>query len=158
MSGRPTDPVARFWRKVNQRGTVVKPELGPCWQWLGVPHRGGYGRHSPGPGVMMYAHRYSYVLLVGPVPDGLQLDHLCRNRMCVRPDHLEPVTAKENVARGEAPTAIHGRKTSCDAGHPLTGDNLHVYTIRSSGTVGRRCRACGAERAREYRARRAVAA
>lgn len=158
MSGRPTDPVARFWRKVNTNGPEMKRDLGPCWQWLGKPHKSGYGRHSPATGAIVYAHRYSYTLLVGPVPEDLQLDHLCRNTMCVRPDHLDPVTQRENIARSEAATAINGRKTHCDAGHPLVGDNLHVYLIRATGTLGRRCRACGAERAREYRARRAVAA
>jgi len=156
VSGKPTDPVARFWRKVDKNGPI-NLDLGPCWQWLGKPHRSGYGRHKAADGVV-YAHRFSYELNVGPIPEDLQIDHLCRNTMCVRPDHLESVTGKENVLRSDAPTAIHARKTLCDAGHPLSGDNLHVYKIRATGTFGRRCRACGAERAREYRARRAVAA
>jgi len=158
VSGKPTDPVARFWRKVDKNGPVLNLDLGPCWRWLGKPHKSGYGRHSPAPGTIAYAHRFAYALLVGPIAEDLQLDHLCRNTMCVRPTHLEAVTQRVNNARSMSVCATNGRKLHCDAGHPLTGDNVRAYTILSTGTVGRRCRACDAKRAREYRARRAVAA
>lgn len=158
MSGKATDPVARFWRKVNTDGPVVKAELGRCWQWLGVPHRSGYGRHSPAPGAIVYAHRFSYELLVGTIPGDLQIDHLCRNTMCVRPEHLEAVTQRTNLLRGVNPPAMNYRKTHCPEGHPLAGNNLYVYTIRSTGTRGRRCRACNTAAARTYRRQRAAVA
>ncbi len=156
MSGKPTDPVVRFWRRVNKDGPV-HPDLGPCWQWLGKPHRSGYGRHKAADGVV-YAHRFSYELNVGPIPSDLQLDHLCRNTMCVRPDHLEAVTQRVNHERSMSVCAVNGRKTHCPAGHALSGENVHVYTIRATGTLGRRCRTCSAEHARNYRNRSAVAA
>ena len=75
-----------------------RPDLGPCWRWTGTRDRSGYGQmkyqgRRPG------AHRVSYELFVGPVPEGLELDHLCRSPECVRPDHLEPVTHAENMRR-----------------------------------------------------------
>jgi len=88
-------------------------------------------------------------MLVGPIPAGLQLDHLCRNRACVRPDHLEPVRSRENTLRGFGPSAINARKTVCAHGHPFDEAN----TGRSPN--GRRfCRECGRIRARAYQARR----
>ena len=108
-----------------------------CWIWQGV-RVGGYGQiGKENNGGMVYAHRAAYELIVGPIPDGLTLDHLCRNRACINPDHLEPVTMKENVLRGMSPTAINARKTHCNNGHPLDGDNL---SLRKDG--GRICLAC----------------
>lgn len=89
-----TDDSARFWAKVDKRG----PD--DCWLWLAnktAPN--GHGRFSTG-GSMVMAHRFAYELLVGPIPDGLVIDHLCRVRLCVNPKHLEPVTAVENIKRG----------------------------------------------------------
>lgn len=81
-------------------------------------------------------HRAVYWILRGPIPDGMTLDHLCRNRACINPDHLEPVTAAENSRRGEAPSAINSRKTHCPKGHPYASDNLRIW-------VGKRhCLAC----------------
>ncbi|MFE0326316.1 HNH endonuclease [Streptomyces sp. NPDC058960] len=83
-------------------------------------------------------------MLVGPIPDGMQLDHLCRERRSVRPDHLEPVTLVQNVMRGESPTAVNARKTHCRRGHGLDGDNLYVKPD------GRRvCVTCRRERDRD---------
>jgi len=150
-----TDPITRFWRRTNKAGPV-HPTLGPCWQWRGAPHRSGYGRHKGAEGVV-YAHRFAYALLVGPIPDGLQIDHLCRNTMCVRPEHLEAVTQKTNMNRGVGPAGHNHRKTRCPRDHPLSGDNLYSFVVKKTGTMGRRCRICAAavnQRHRERVARR----
>lgn len=84
------DDERRFWSKVDASGD--------CWLWTGAPHL-GYGRFSRGRSGATYAHRVAYELLVGPIPDGLTLDHLCWNTLCVNPDHLEPVTRAENTRR-----------------------------------------------------------
>lgn len=89
------------------------------------------------------AHRVVYEELVGPIPDGLMLDHLCRVRHCVNPEHLEPVTNRENVLRGEGHSAKAARATHCLKGHPYAGENLRIL---SNGW--RRCRACHRERER----------
>ncbi len=104
--------------------------------------RGGYGLawHK---GHNNLAHRRVYELLRGPIPEGLTLDHLCRERSCVNPDHLEPVTFRENIRRGQSPPGINSRMTHCKNGHPLSGDNIRIET---SG--GRRCRTCDNERCR----------
>jgi HNH endonuclease len=95
-----TPPSERFWAKINKGGPIPehRSDLGPCWLWTAATNY-GYGvfridRRS------IYAHRYAYELLVGPIPDGLQLDHLCRVPPCVNPTHLEPVTHRENILRG----------------------------------------------------------
>ena len=101
-----------------------------CWLWQGPLTNAGYGRMSwtafgrkEGG-----AHRVSYVAHRGPIPAGLQLDHLCRNRACVRPDHLEPVTNRVNILRGESPSARAARATHCVHGHEFTPENTKVKT------------------------------
>jgi hypothetical protein len=89
------------------------------------------------------AHRAAYTLLVAPIPDGLTIDHLCRNTSCVNPAHLEPVTQRENGLRGTSPAAVNARKVECVNGHPLSGDNLHIGTDGS-----RRCRICNRNKGR----------
>lgn len=106
-----------------------------CWTWNGSRTSNGYGRVRRVQ-KLWSVHRYVYELLLGPVPEGLVLDHLCRNRACCNPAHLEPVTFRENVLRGEGPAALHARKTHCLRGHALTAENL------IPGRGYRQCRIC----------------
>jgi hypothetical protein len=138
----PQDAETRFWSKVDASGV--------CWEWTAAKLPYGYGffwyidR-------MVRAHRWAYEDLVGPIPNGLTLDHLCRNPPCVNPDHLEPVTAEENISRSKSYLrgAAHQRaKTHCPSGHPLLGDNL--YTTPDNK---RRCRVCRRESLRRSRAK-----
>lgn len=99
-----------------------------------------------------YVHRAFYEWFVGPIPEGFQLDHLCRRAACVNPGHLEAVTQRENVARGMSPGAKAVRTNRCHQGHDLT----EVAYFRPDGR-GRQCRECKRERDREYRERKAVA-
>lgn len=139
------DDVRRFWSKVNKDGPVPerRPDLGPCWLWLGHCDDRGYGRfdyerrHG-------HAHRFSYRLAFGDLPTDTyreELDHLCRVPACVRPTHLEWVTRRANVLRGESFAAQHARKTHCPQGH--------AYDF--TDTYGRRrCRTCKREQARRW--------
>ena len=126
-----SDPsaVARFWAKVDRTGD--------CWTWTAALRRpGGYGQFWAA-GRMVGAHRFAFTLLVGPIPAGLELDHLCRNHACVNPEHLEPVTQAVNLLRGVGFCAANARRTECPQGHPLSGANLYV---RPDGR--RKCREC----------------
>lgn len=133
----------RFWQKViiscahSHNGTN-------CWEWTAGIVK-GYGRFwSYRFGYEMQAHRWAWAFLVGPIPDGLQLDHLCRNRICVNPDHLEPVTNQINCLRGESIHAVNARKAFCKRGHPLFGENLRIK-------AGMRiCRTCVRDMNRMY--------
>mgnify|MGYP001562260252 FL=1 len=126
-----------------------------CWEWTGAFRRNGYGRYGGQPSVL--AHRAVYEALVGPIPEGMQLDHLCKNRSCVNPAHLEPVTPKENILRGAGFAAQNAQMTHCIHGHEFTEANTY---IRANGA--RTCRTCmreihwPAHRARQ-RAKRAMA-
>ncbi len=127
----------RFWGKVVEKGT--------CWEWTGGRNQHGYGRHRIGgrAGRKLSAHRLAYAEMVSEIPEGLDFDHLCRNRSCVNPAHLEPVSTRENVLRSTNFIARRAAQTHCLRGHPLSGTNLLVC---SDG--GRRCRACKSLRSR----------
>lgn len=108
-----------------------------CWEWHGARDKYGYGQ-AWWNGGRVKAHRLVYELLVADIADGLQIDHLCRNRCCVNPQHLEPVTRRVNIQRGESPAGQHSRATHCPQGHPYHGDNLYVRPSNN----GRECRTC----------------
>ena len=120
------------------RSKVGVCEVTGCWLWKAQISSTGYGVYRSKP-----SHRFAYTALVGEIPDGLQIDHLCRNRACCNPGHLEPVTCRENLLRGETLAAANAAKTHCPAGHPYAGDNLKIKR------GGRCCREC--ERARSRR-------
>jgi hypothetical protein len=127
----------RFWRSV-----VASPS--GCWMWAGATTRGGYGHLGMGRRNQR-AGRLAYLRLVGPIPGGLQIDHLCRVRLCVRPDHLETVTPLTNMRRSNAGAAVAASnrrriKAACVHGHPFTPENTITYSD------GRRCQTCRRER------------
>lgn len=137
----------RFWEKVNKDGPIPehRPDLGPCWVWMDAPMPNGYGRifvSKTPTRIETYAHRLSYQLLVGPIPDGLTIDHLCRNRMCVNPDHLEPVTHQVNFFRGMHPSSIVSRSDFCSKGHERTEANVYVTPAGY-----KQCRVCNRQHA-----------
>jgi hypothetical protein len=138
---RPLPEVERLarHRRINDNG---------CWEWTGATNGVGYGvvtvRNR-----RLYVHRLSYMLAVGPIPDGLIIDHLCRNTLCFNPDHLEAVTYAENTQR----SPLIGQKTTCKMNHSFTTANTYI-----SPAGARRCRECARQRERLYRTRRAVSA
>lgn len=147
----------KFWANIDRRG----PD--ECWHWKrGVHH--GYG-HTAFKKKRIMAHRATYHLLIGPIPEGTELDHVCHNRdadcvggddcphrSCVNPWHLEPVDHSENVKRGR--TGAHNAvKTHCPKGHPYSGENLYEHV--RNGLIERKCRACAAETRRRYWDRKA---
>ena len=109
-----------------------------CIDWTASVNNKGYATFTVAPGRTVVAHRYAYEVHVGPIPAGMVLDHLCRNRACVNPDHMEPVTQSENLLRAVGMGRANARKTHCPAGHPYSGDNLYLAPSRPN----RMCRTC----------------
>ncbi len=137
----------RFWNKVNKWGPINthRPDLGPCWLWLGGTVKGGYGRFWDGERDVM-AHRFGYEIFKGKFPAELTSDHLCRVTGCVRWDHIEPVTLVVNIARSDGITAKNTRKTKCSRGHEFS-KSPHMGKWRHCGTCQNKWR-------RDKRARR----
>jgi hypothetical protein len=112
---------------------------GACFVFTGAKQSRGYGSIGINGKKTALVHRVIYEHYIGPIPDGLTIDHLCRNRLCCNPEHLEAVSNKTNILRGEGPTAKNRRKTHCKRGHLLAGDNL----VKRALMVGKRdCREC----------------
>lgn len=138
MSKPPSPVMVRLLSKTDRSGD--------CWIWTGATNGVGYGRMSMPPKSYAYAHRVWFEQLRGPIPAGLQLDHLCRNRLCCNPDHLEPVTNAENTRRGKI-SALRPKPTHCKHQHEYARDGY--IDIRGK----QRCRKCQAARQRAYRER-----
>lgn len=133
--------IQRFFSKVEKTEN--------CWIWKGCIDN-GYGRFALTHDKLVMAHRFSYELFRGEIPKGLQIDHLCRNRACVNPDHLEAVTSKVNQLRGFSPLAINAQKTHCPKGHELKATNLDKSQLKRGQ---RYCRLCSNLANREWHQR-----
>lgn len=137
----------RFWVKVDKTGC--------CWRWTASLDAGEHGQFNlgttaDGKKLIRRAHRISYTWLVGPIPDGLVLDHLCRHRECVNPKHLQPVTHWENIMRGVGPSPVNAAKPKCKYDHEFTPENTWI----NPKTGWRQCRTCFRRRGDEVRAKR----
>ncbi len=143
------------WVRTLERVTV---DGHGCWIFRGCHDRAGYGRVTVGVGIVNSTHRIVYEAFVGPIPDGLHIDHLCRVPACCNPLHLEAVTPGENTRRGCAPIvakAIHRRKTHCVNGHFY--DQANTYVVTDDGYRCRQCRLCHRLRERARKARNRAA-
>lgn len=138
LTGMSVDARFMFWVDASGSG---------CWTWTGRIKPNGYGVFKIGEN-NVYAHRYAYELFVGPIPAELVIDHLCRNRLCVRPDHLEPVTDRENILRGRGIGVRNSERTHCLHGHVFAEGNL----VPSKNY--RSCLACQRRYSREWSRRR----
>jgi hypothetical protein len=127
--------ISNFWSKVT--------ESGDCLEWNGVIDRHGYGRYNK-----QLAHRFAYQYITEDLDNNLQIDHLCRNRRCVNPEHMEQVTSKENTLRGTGITANFAKTTHCPQGHIYDEANTY-YTPSGSRT----CRACNRYSVKRYKER-----
>ncbi|HUA14328.1 MAG TPA: HNH endonuclease signature motif containing protein [Verrucomicrobiae bacterium] len=132
-----------------QQNCRIDSETG-CWIWQPRKNEDGYGVMR-WKGKRFKAHRLAYMAFVSDIPENFEVDHLCRNRACVNPTHLEVVTHKENVLRSENFTAHHAKKANCPKGHPYAGQNLFFERGR------RRCRICRRAKDRAYYAKLKVA-
>jgi|SRR5882724_8773276 len=130
----------RFWSKV-LKDCWLYPS--GCWIWVGQQTEAGYGNFRYRR-KRNYAHRISYRIAKGPIPKDMEIDHLCRVTSCVNPDHLEAVTHRENMLRGNTPAARNAAKTHCPDGHPLSGENLYIRKGK------RGCLTCRRKQSREH--------
>lgn len=148
-AGRPSGtPEERFWQMA-----IPGDSPDDCWGWRGKLHHLGYA-HLAVDGAQRPAHRFSYEMVHGPVPPELHIDHLCRNRGCTNPAHLEAVPPRVNILRGIGRGALNAIKTHCPQGHPY--DEMNTYTLPSRPNA-RYCRACATQRKLERRARQRAA-
>jgi len=134
----------RFLNKVD------KKENG-CWMWTSSGSPNGYGKFHFN-GKYQWAHRVSYMLFKGEIPEGMTIDHICMNKRCVNPDHLRVMTLAENILISNGITAQHKRKTHCPKGHEYTPENTILK--KQSNSIGRWCRQCSIEYFRELRRKR----
>ena len=140
----------RFWLKVRRAA-------GDCWMWTASTNSGygQFGMWKEGR-VVLRAHRVAFKAAGGVMVPGMTLDHLCRNRACCNPMHLEQVSRAENVMRGIGPAAMNARKTHCKNGHPFNDENTS-HIVAASGNPGRDCRVCHRDRERaRYRRRHGI--
>ena len=128
----------RFWGKVNKNAP------NGCWEWTAGLFGNGYG-HFWTSVRWVGAHRWAYEALVGPIPEGLELDHLCSNRKCVNPAHLEPVTHKENTLRGEGLAAQNAKKQAC----PKCGSPYVIVGVKTQERVCKKCHLANSRRRQE---------
>lgn len=136
---KPVSPAERFWAKVNYDGPMWAEGGTRCWEWTAATKHNGYGVFTLRSGVKRLAHRFAFEEHIqGSIPEGLQIDHLCRNVVCVNPLHLEMVTPRENTLRSESTSARHARQTHCVHGHLFDEANTYV----SPNGRQRSCRAC----------------
>jgi len=128
--------IERFWNKVRKTDQ--------CWNWIASVDGKGYGQFNLSR-KMVSVHRISYILAKGSIPKELELDHLCRNKICVNPNHLETVTHRENLLRGKSPSALNAKKTHCIRGHEFTPEN----TYRKKNNR-KNCKICHKEYGKKY--------
>lgn len=140
----------RGWTDAQLVTLIAAPNTNGCELWTGRRDAKGYGVFKR-KGKPVFAYRWNYERVVGPIPRGLVIDHLCRVPSCVAPAHLEPVTSRENILRGESFAAVNAAKTACAQGHPYDFRNTYQ---RPSGA--RDCRACGRERQAKCRMRKSA--
>lgn len=115
----------------------IQVGISGCWLWTAARGRKGYARFGVNRKIYQ-AYRWSYEHFIGPIQEGLQLDHFCRAHHCVNPNHLEPVTCKENLLRGDTIQAHNAQKTHCVNGHPF--DEKNTLHCKINGRVCRKCR------------------
>lgn len=151
-NNRPHERLSDYMR---QRTDIVTQSPGAwldgCHEWRGTIANTGYGLVGLSTHHLMLAHRVAYELSKGPIPAGLVIDHLCHNRSCVNPDHLEAVTRGENNRRGDASTILRGIRSACINGHEYTPENTLFTTTR--GIRRRACKQCRRASAKRFRDR-----